>query len=58
MKLMLRNTVLLILTVCILMSTVTMSGCMLTIKAEEISADHVPNDALIREFIGGGIFRH
>lgn len=26
--------------------------------AEEISADHVPTDALIREFIGGGIFRH
>ena len=40
MKSMLRNTVLLFLTACMLLSTVTMSGCMLTIKAEEISADY------------------
>ena len=40
MKRMLRNTFLLLLIVCMLLSTVTMSGCMLTIKAEEISADY------------------
>ncbi len=40
MKRMLRNAILLILIACMLVSTMTMSGCMASIKAEEISADY------------------
>ncbi|MBQ9150707.1 MAG: serpin family protein [Clostridia bacterium] len=40
MKRRFRNAVLLLLIACMLMSTVTMSGCMVSIKAEELSADY------------------
>ena len=40
MKRILRNAVLLLLIACMLISTVAMSGCMVSIKAEELSADY------------------
>ena len=41
MKALLRNATLLFLIVCMLMSTVTLSGCTVSIKAEELSATYV-----------------
>ncbi len=41
MKAILRNATLLCLVVCMLMSTVTLSGCTVSIKAEELSATYV-----------------
>ncbi|MBQ3506966.1 MAG: hypothetical protein IJA91_00325 [Clostridia bacterium] len=40
MKKILCNTILLLAVACMLMSTVTMSGCMVSVKAAEISADY------------------
>ena len=41
MKTMLRNAILLCLVACMLMSAVTLSGCTVSIKAEELSATYV-----------------
>ena len=40
MKSWLRNAILLLLTVCMLMSTLSLSGCTVPIKAQELSADY------------------
>ncbi len=41
MKKMLRNAILLLLTLCMLLGTVSLSGCTVSIKAEELSASYV-----------------